>query len=216
MTLFANLISHSFKNHRILNNTELKCQSGEITAIFGRNGCGKSTLMKILFGTLVPHSTYLEINDIPVDPANVRSRKLIAYLPQHTFLPLNTRVRDLIPIYFDESNQQNEVFYAQNMASLDNKLVRNLSMGERRYVELLLVSNLDHPVVILDEPFSMIEPAYKGIIASLLIKIKKQKCVIITDHYYKDVMSISDKNLLLKDGKLISIKDRGDLVAQGY
>ena len=161
MTLFANLISHSFKNNRILDKAELKCPSGEITAIFGRNGSGKSTLMKILFGTLVPQSTYMEIDDLPVDPAHVRSRKLIAFLPQQTFLPLNTRVRDLIPIYFDESDQQNEVFYAPNMASFHNKFVRNLSMGQRRYVELLLISNLDHPVIILDEPFSMIEPAYK-------------------------------------------------------
>ncbi|MTI40969.1 ATP-binding cassette domain-containing protein [Fulvivirga lutimaris] len=216
MTLFANTINHSFKNNRILDSAELTCNSGEITAIFGRNGSGKSTLMKILFGTQTPESIYLEINNVPTDPINVRRDKLIAFLPQQTFLPLNTRVRDIIPIYFDESDQQNEIFYAPRMASIERKLVKNLSMGERRYVELLLVSHLDHPIVILDEPFSMIEPMYKGIVASLLLELKSHKCIIITDHYYKDVLSVSDKNLILKDGKLISIKNSADLRRQGY
>ncbi|MEQ8478518.1 ATP-binding cassette domain-containing protein [Fulvivirga sp.] len=216
MTLFANTINHSFKSNRILDSAELTCNSGEITAIFGRNGSGKSTLMKILFGTLIPESIYLEIDNVPTDPANVRRYKVIAFLPQQTFLPLNTRVRDIIPIYFDESDQQNEIFYAPRMASIERKLVKNLSMGERRYVELLLISHLDHPIVILDEPFSMIEPTYKGLVASLLIKIKSHKCIIITDHYYKDVLSVSDKNLILKDGKLTPITDHLDLKVHGY
>lgn len=216
MTLYANLISHSFKNVCILNNAALKCNKGEITAIFGRNGSGKSTLLKILFGTLIPQSVYLEINNQPVDPANVRSQKLIAFLPQQTFLPLNAQVRDLIPIYFDNSDQQNQIFYAPRMASLDRKLVKNLSMGERRYIELLLVSHLEHPVILLDEPFSMVEPLYNGIVAELLVRIKEHKCVIITDHYYKDVLSVSDQNLILKYGELHSVHDNSDLMAQGY
>lgn len=216
MKLTTTSITHAFGKNEILSDVSIECEQGSITSIFGRNGTGKSTLLKLLFGVLKSKGIKLDIDGSFYSPEDVIPQKLIAYLPQHNFLPANTKVRDVIPMYYDDSEAQNNVFYAPNMASLHNKLVRTLSMGERRYLELLLVTNLPHPFVLLDEPFSMIEPRYIEIIKEAILKTKVSKGVIISDHYYKDVLTISDHNLLLKDRKLLSIKNIEDLRTKGY
>ena len=70
--------------------------------------------------------------------------------------------------------------------------------------------------MLLDEPFSLIEPLYKEVISDLLTRIKQSKGIIVTDHYYHDVLQITDKNLLLKDGETMEIKDKADLARYGY
>ena len=68
----------------------------------------------------------------------------------------------------------------------------------------------------LDEPFSMIEPIYKDVIKSLLLELKKTKGIILTDHYYNDVLQITDKNFVIKDSEIIEIIDKSDLVKYEY
>lgn len=216
MKLAANKISHAFGKNPVLDDVSLECELGAITSIFGRNGTGKSTLLKILFGVLKSPGFKLNINGRTYSPKEIIPKKLIAYLPQHNFLPRNSKVRDVIPLYFEDNEDQNRVFYAPNMASFHNKLIKTLSMGERRYLELLMIINLPHPFVLLDEPFSMVEPRYIEIIKEVILQAKETKGIIISDHYYKDVFSISDNHLLLKEGKLITVQNIDDLKYEGY
>ena len=68
----------------------------------------------------------------------------------------------------------------------------------------------------LDEPFSMIEPIYKDVIKTLLLKLKESKGIILTDHYYNDVLEITDRNFVIKDSEKIKISTRDDLVKYEY
>ena len=68
----------------------------------------------------------------------------------------------------------------------------------------------------LDEPFSMIEPIYKDIIKKLLIKLKKSKGIILTDHYYNDVLQVTNRNFVIRDGNKTEIKTKEDLVKYEY
>lgn len=205
----------TFGKHKVLDDTGFNCCTGKITAILGRNGTGKSTLLKMLFGTIKAESLYISINGKNWPAKNIIPHSKIAYLPQDSFLPKQLKVRDIIPLYY-EGNEQDRLFYADGIQTLSEKKVGNLSMGQLRYLELLLVSNLNHPFIMLDEPFSMIEPLYKDKIKEFLLELKKDKGIILTDHYYEDVLSISDKNLLLKEGKLIHIDTTEDLITHGY
>src|SRR5690606_22805193 len=135
---------------------------------------------------------------------------------QHSFLPKNIKVRDLIPIYFSEEKKQDAVFYDSLIAKLAAKKVRELSLGQARYLEDLLVGNLDHPFLMLDELFSMIDPLYKIEISKLMNKLKFEQAIIITDHYYKDVLGITTKNILIKDGHSIKIENREDIQKLEY
>ena len=94
--------------------------------------------------------------------------------------------------------------------------VGNLSLGEQRYLQFLLVIHLNHPFVLLDEPFSMVEPMYREIIKEKIRELQRIKAFIITDHYYKDVLDIATKKLLMESGKISLINDEHDLATGGY
>jgi ABC-type lipopolysaccharide export system ATPase subunit len=89
-------------------------------------------------------------------------------------------------------------------------------LGERRYFEILLISRLPHQFLLLDEPFSMVEPLYQNSIKELLLDLKKEKGIIITDHYYRNVFEVSDRKMMIKDGKAIEIENEIDLIENGY
>lgn len=214
-TLQVTGLTKTFNGRVILNNVALSCSTGEIIGIFGRNGTGKSTILKILFGVLKANNVILSINNSITAPHTVIPQCKIGYLPQESFLPKNIKVRDAVAMFF-KGDLQDKVMYAPGIEKIAATRVGSLSMGQLRYLELLLVGNLSHPFLMLDEPFSMIEPLYKDLIKAFLLLLKQEKGIIVTDHYYKDVLSITTSNVILKDGKLISINSVQDLSNHGY
>ena len=209
-------IIKSFGNRKVLDNAYIHCESGGIVGVFGRNGSGKSTLLKIIFGTLNADEIAITINDRYVPVKQIIPLQQIAYLPQDPFLPKNLKVKDIIPMFLESGSRQDKLFYRPEVHILSERKVKELSMGQLRYLELLLISHLDHPFLMLDEPFSMVEPLYKDKIKELLLELKKEKGILLTDHYYSDILQVSDKNLLLKDGKIITINNPEELVTHGY
>ena len=170
----------------------------------------------MIFGTLRKGSVDMTIDGAPFRASENILKKQIAYLPQDSFLPSNLKVRDLIVIYFSEEEKQDKVFYDPYIANYISKKIGQLSLGQVRYFEVMLLANLDHPILMFDEPFSMIEPIYKTQIKKTLETLKSRRAIIVTDHYYKDVLEISTRNLLIKDGESHFIKNRDDLYEQGY
>lgn len=85
------------------------------------------------------------------------------------------KVRQVIPLFFAKEEEQDKVFYDPQVSGFDHQKVGHLSLGQRRYLELLLIGNLKHPFLLLDEPFSMIEPLYLERIKYFLLKLKKDK-----------------------------------------
>lgn len=206
----------SFGKKDILTDVSFSCETGEILGIFGRNGCGKSTLLKIIFGTLKASKIELSLNHKPQNPSQVILQKKIAYLPQHSFLPKNVKVRDIIPMYYKSQEKQDAIFYDPLIAQIAAKKVGELSIGQLRYFQVLLIGNLDREFLLLDEPFSMIDPLYKVKISELLSQLKQEKGIIITDHYYKDVLNIATKNMIIKDGLSQIIHSEEELRNLGY
>ena len=209
-------VSKRFGKKEVLKNVSLTLAQGEIISLFGRNGSGKSTLLKILFGTLKADSIKLQINDTNIHPKDVIPNRLIGYLPQDHFLPKHLKVRDVIPLFHTDGDDQDRVFRAPFVEKVAKRKVGTLSLGELRYLELLLVAHLDHPFLLLDEPFSMIEPLYKQVIKEFLFSLKAKKGILLTDHYYRDVLDISDRNLVLVNGNAKIARDIADLKKLGY
>lgn len=208
--------SKSFGKKEVLKEVSFTLETGSILGIFGRNGSGKSTLLKLMYGTLKGGRIEMEIDKIPVQPSEVITKRCIGYLPQHPFMPKNTKVRDVIPMYFKQEAQQDSIFYDPFVAKFASRTIGELSTGQGRYLGLLLLAHLDHPFLFLDEPFSMIDPLQVVPLKELLLKIKTTKGIIITDHYYQDVLDISSKNLLIHQGEGISISTAKELQKFGY
>ena len=215
-TLSIKNVHKSFGKKTVLNNVTLSVSKGEILALYGRNGCGKSTLLKTLFGTLKANNIELLVNGTATTPKASRLNKIIAYIPQHPFLPSSQKVRDIIPMYHQDQELQDAVFYDPYIASFTARRVSELSLGQRRYFEVVLLANSSHPFLLIDEPFSMIEPLHKERLKDFLNSIKKTKGIIITDHYYNDVLEVSTQNIILKDGLINTITTKEDLLKYDY
>lgn len=214
--LIVNGVTKKFKTRVVLDDLSLRIETGEIVGLLGRNGCGKSTLLKILFGVMRCEHHDIMIDNATFKPATNIQMRQIGYLPQDSFLPRTMTVRDVIPLFFNDGDAQDKVFYDPKIAKFERQLIGTLSEGERRYLEIVLMARLPHRFLMLDEPFSMVEPLFHDAINDLLIEIKKQKGIIITDHYYCNVLKLSDRNVLMKNGKAIAIEHQSDLITNGY
>lgn len=205
----------SFDNiKQLLTDCYLNCRTGDIIGILGRNGSGKSSLLKIVFGTLIPLNKFIRIN------GNVYNRpyqsKLIGYLPQHSFLPTNARVEQVIDVMLQKPNARTKVKENERIKSKLKQKINTLSGGERRYLEVLLVVHLDAMFVLLDEPFSGIEPIYKEMIKKVINEAKKDKGIILTDHDYLNIVQVSTQIILITNGVSKHITSYKELEVLGY
>lgn len=205
-------LSKAFGAKRVLDTVSFDVRTGEMMAIFGRNGSGKSTIFQILFGKVKA-----DILCGHIDGDSIEKNQLqIAFLPQYAFLPARMRVRKLIEKGVSSEKGQDKLFYAPKISKIENQRVGQLSTGERRYLATLLLGQLPHPFLLLDEPFSMLEPIQMEYIKNYLLELKTTKGIILSDHYFDDVLAVSDRLLLLQGGQLHAVKDKADLVDKGY
>lgn len=200
-------------NDTILNGVYLQAQASEIIGILGRNGSGKTTL----FNSLTVFGNYtgsVFINDVYASQKELS--KKIAYLPQVSFIPKEKTVKYVIKMFPVGSSNKKEILKNQRIVPLLNQKVSELSGGEKRYFEFLLVNSLDRSIVILDEPFSEIEPIYEEIICNHIRSQQKNRLYIITDHKFSKIKEICTKLYLLSNSSLKNINDEKDLIKYGY
>lgn len=216
MKLSITNATKSFGKKWVFSDLSLEVSRGEIVGLFGRNGSGKSTLLRMIFGTLRSDALRLTMDEKMIAPKRVIPDQWVAYLPQHKFLPARMRIRNIVPLYFQDEGTLDSIFYAPTVSQIENRTPAELSVGQRKYVEILLVAHLPHPFLLLDEPFSMIDPQYAELIEERLTELKKSKGILLTDHYYRHVLRIADRNFLLKDGSIHPVAGERALRERGY
>lgn len=202
-----------FGGRKILQSVYLNCMQGEVTGLLGRNGCGKSSLLKIIFGTLEASYRYVSINDEFIKKGYHHNR--IAYLPQHNYLPRGVRMDKLAhvlvdPLSWDEFTEL-PIYQAHY-----HKTAGQLSGGELRQLETMIIIYSRADFILLDEPFTHISPIQADAFKPLIRACGKRKGIIITDHQYNNILEVSDKIVLLSDGITKHITNRSELVTDGY
>ena len=205
-----------YKEKLLFKDVTISLEPREIIGILGRNGCGKSTLLEMIFGKNSWTKGNLILNGQKTNPKDVIAAQCIGYVPQQSFLPLAAKVSDVICMYFEKEHVLDKIFYAPRVSEIAKRRVVKLSAGERRYLELLLVGHLNHDFLMLDEPFSMVEPMYIDYIKEYLGELKKDKGILITDHYYKDVLEITDRNYVMFEHRLERISSESELKTYHY
>ncbi len=204
----------SFDMHVVLTDIYLKCRTGDIIGMLGRNGTGKSTLMKILFGTLRADTKFIRI-DGKVYNQPYKTINEICYLPQDSFLPKHLSIEKTIELYFGKNQVQN-FLEDPILKKLNTSKIFYLSGGELRYLEIKLLLHTDCKFILLDEPFNGVSPILVGEIKKLILKTSEFKGIILTDHDYRNVLDVANQFCLIYDGGIKRIDDKEELVRWGY
>ncbi|MCB9360686.1 MAG: ATP-binding cassette domain-containing protein [Flavobacteriales bacterium] len=198
---------------RVLQNIYLKCETGKVTGLLGKNGAGKTCLLKILFGTLIPNDKSIRINETSL-VSSYRSPKDIKYLPQTKLIPISLSVRRVFKDF--ELNFRDFTAFFPEFKHLYNSKLSVLSGGERRVIEIYSILVSPSKFCMLDEPFSQIMPIQIETIKKLIIREKENKGIIITDHLYNHIIDLSDDVYVLSDGKTYFARGINDLEILKY
>ncbi len=203
----------NFDEVQVLRGVSFEFRPNKVTGILGRNGCGKSCLLKIITGQLNPASKHIRYNEKQLHNL-YKVKGLINYLPQHQCHPTSIRLTTLLDYYAIEKIA---FFKRYDFLSKNKSLIfSELSGGEKRIIEVLLVLEAQTKFTILDEPFSHIMPIHLDLVKSRITELTQRKGILITDHQYKNVMEISDHLFIMNQGTLKAIKDEEDLRFNQY
>ncbi|WP_326982751.1 ATP-binding cassette domain-containing protein [Chryseobacterium sp. MYb264] len=212
--LYVDSVTKSFGEKKILSDIYLECESGKTIALLGRNGTGKSTLLKIIFGIEQGDNQFIKVNTKIL--ANQFDRKgKIAYLPQHPFLPKNIKIKNLIKLFCTEEDRH-FLYKSGLITPFLNETVAHLSGGETRLIEVLLILYADAEFILLDEPFNALSPKIIYEIQKRITQRSQHKGIIISDHHFKEVLSISDEVYVISNTYLKKIKDLKELQQMNY
>ncbi len=212
--LHIDSITKSFNDNNILQDIYLGCETGQIIGILGRNGVGKSTLLKIIFGTASSDTQFIRYNDKVLKSISDRKNR-IAYLPQDIFLPKYNTVKSLIPLFCHKKNTD-LLLTSDLIRPFLSEKPKNLSRGEQRVIEALMIIYSEADFVLLDEPFHSLSPKISAALKAVIIEQSANKGFIISDHNYQEVLDISDRIYLLREGYLKQIQDLKELQQYNY
>ncbi len=192
----------SYKNGKpVLYNMQLEVPKGRIVGLLGPNGCGKSTLIKIIAGILQPNSGEVLVDGKPIGE---ETKALVSYLPERTYFNSWMRVFELVD-YFSE-------FYVDFDAAKAYKLLadlgidpssklKTLSKGTKEKVQLILVMSRNAKLYLLDEPIAGVDPAAREYILGTIVgNYNPDSTIIITTHLITDVEQVLDDYMFISYG----------------
>lgn len=212
--LHVDSVIKTFATKQILTDVFISCQKGEIIGLLGRNGSGKSTLLKIIFGSLQADRKFVKIGE-KISSGIFDNRKLINYLPQDHFLPNQVKVKTLIELFCNKKKAE-LIQKHKLIAPMLHKRSKQLSGGEKRLLEVLLIIYSDSTYTLIDEPFNGLAPVYKEEIKELIKQQSIDKGFIITDHDYRNILDMASRIVIIHDGGTKEIKNKSELIDWGY
>ncbi len=181
-------------SHPVLDHFSCSLPAGKIIGLLGPNGCGKTTLIKLISGLLVPDAGQIEICG---QPRSEKSNALISYLPERTYFSSRMRVEELIAYFKD--------FYEDFDADLANRMLsdlaisphanlRTLSKGTKEKVQLIMVMARRAKLYLLDEPIAGVDPAARDYILQTIIgNYNPEATVLLTTHLIHDIEPILEE-----------------------
>lgn len=200
-----NLTKAYKKNCPVLQNFNLEIPAGRIVGLLGPNGCGKSTLMKLISGLLQANSGEITVGGFPVGE---NSKALISYLPERTYFTSSMKVEEIIE-YFQEFYEDFDAARAfRLLADLNinpRANLKTLSKGTKEKVQLILVMSRNAKLYLLDEPIAGVDPAAREYILSTIVSnYNPEASIIITTHLISDVEQVLDDFVFLTySGKIL-------------
>ena len=205
--------SYSRKGRTVVDQVSISVGTGEIVGLLGPNGAGKSTTFYMIVGSIRPNSGRIFYNDREITslPMYQRARLGLGYLPQETSIFRKLTVAENISSVLEVrglpkgelQKRQNQLMSELGLSSLANQKAYTLSGGECRRAEIARSLAIDPNFMLLDEPFSGIDPIAVQEIKQLVFQLKERGLgILITDHNAAEMLDIVDRAYLITDGKI--------------
>ncbi len=211
--LKAESLVKTFSKRKVVDNVSIEIKMGEIVGLLGPNGAGKSTTFYMIVGRILPDSGTVSLGDADISslPMFERARTGLGYLPQEASVFRNLTVAQNLDLVLEESgfsraDRDAKVASLLNdygLKHIENTLGVSLSGGERRRVEIARCLALEPSFILLDEPFSGIDPIAVADLQSIIKNLKERGYgVLLTDHNVRETLSITDRTYLIHEGRV--------------
>jgi len=206
-------ISKSYSGRRVVDNVSVRVEQGEVVGLLGPNGAGKTTSFYIIVGLISPESGNVLLDDQPVTqlPMYLRARRGISYLPQEPSVFRKLSVEDNLMAILQTlpiSGRERRERMKNLIDDLGLETVRHskgymLSGGERRRVEIARSLVLQPDFILLDEPFSGIDPLQVLELQRIIGDLKQRGIgVLVTDHNVRETMAVTDRAYIISSGRI--------------
>jgi lipopolysaccharide export system ATP-binding protein len=221
--LSAKSLIKGFKGRRVVNGADITVKAGEIVGLLGPNGAGKSTTFYMIVGRIMPDSGRVSIDgaDVTAMPMYMRARMGIGYLPQEASIFRGLSVLDNLRVVLHESGIGRHDVEGECGRLIDELGLGHiaatpgyaLSGGERRRVEIARCLAANPSFILLDEPFSGIDPVAVYDIQEIVAELRgKGYGILLTDHNVRETLAITDRTYLMHQGSVI-LKGPPDKIA---
>ncbi len=213
-TLIAEEISKAYKGRQVLRGVNLKISRGEVVGLLGPNGAGKTTSFYIIVGLVTPESgrVLVDETDITHMPMYLRARSYgISYLPQEPSVFRKLTVEENILAVLEAQSldsRERRTRTERLIDHLDLSHIRTtrgyaLSGGERRRVEIARALCIQPNFILLDEPFSGIDPIAVLELQKIIFGLKAEGIgVLVTDHNVRETLSVTDRAYIIAEGRI--------------
>lgn len=207
-------VSKSYRGKKVVNSVSIQVAEGEIVGLLGPNGAGKTTTFYMIVGMIRPDGgkVYLGDEELTRHPMYQRARKGIGYLSQEPSVFRKLTVEENILGILqtmnlsktEQAERVSNLMKELKIAHLARQVAGSLSGGERRRLEIARALSTDPHFLLLDEPFTGIDPIVRGDIQEIVRELRaKGLGVLITDHNVRETLEITDKAYIIYEGRIL-------------
>jgi lipopolysaccharide export system ATP-binding protein len=206
-------ISKSYKGRKVVDDISLKIAQGEVVGLLGPNGAGKTTTFYMIVGLATPDSGQVLLDGVDIThfPMYLRARQGISYLPQEPSIFRKLTVEENImavletrPLTADRRRARlEELIEDLSLQTVRRSYGYLLSGGERRRVEIARSLVISPSFILLDEPFSGIDPLTVIDIQKIIVRLKESGIgVLVTDHNVRETLQVTDRAYIISNGRI--------------
>jgi len=205
-------VSKSFGDKKIINNVSFTIQKGKIVGLLGKNGSGKTTIIKMINDLLTIDEGEILVKGEKISP---KTKAMVSYLPERTYLDSSLKicqVFDYFEDFYPDFDRGKAEILLKDLNLEKEASLYKMSKGMKEKIQLILVMSRNASLYVLDEPLGGVDPSTRDyILKTILSNFSEEASLLITTHLIADVEKILDEVVFIDNGKIILQDNAEDL-----